>query len=127
MRSTFFEKNIEYKIDVDGENWNQGGILNGNLFIRNLGNKAVSVKSITLILAYGLRKAIKEKGEFEWEVHRNLILSKNISLSDNNPKSFKWNIKLDTRLIKREIYIQSQTILSITEREKNMSMVFEIQ
>ena len=24
MKSTFFEKHIEYKIEVDGENWNQG-------------------------------------------------------------------------------------------------------
>ena len=44
MKSTFFEDNIEYQLEVNGENWNQGEIISGQLQIINRYKKAFSLK-----------------------------------------------------------------------------------
>jgi len=36
----------------------------------------------------------------------------------------QWNVKLENKKLKREIYTQTQTKLSIIERQKNMYMAF---
>ena len=36
----------------------------------------------------------------------------------------QWNIKLEDKILKREKYTQTQTKLSIIERQKNMYMAF---
>ena len=38
----------------------------------------------------------------------------------------QWNLKLDDKMLKREKYTQSQTKLSIIERQKNMYMAFHM-
>ena len=38
----------------------------------------------------------------------------------------QWNIKLEDKILKREKYTQTQTKLSIIERQKNMYMAFHM-
>ncbi|MBC8312299.1 MAG: ComF family protein [Candidatus Marinimicrobia bacterium] len=38
----------------------------------------------------------------------------------------QWNLKLDDKILKREKYTQTQTTLSISERQKNMYMAFQV-
>ena len=38
----------------------------------------------------------------------------------------QWNLKLENKMLKREKYTQSQTKLSIIERQKNMYMAFHM-
>jgi len=96
MRSTFFQQTIEFKIEVEGETWNQGDVINGELRIRNLGNETATLKTVQLLLAHGSKKAIKEKSNVAWEPLEELILTKNISLSSNKEEKFKWSINLKT-------------------------------
>ena len=90
MKSTFFEKNIEYQIEVDGESWNQGDIINGELRVRNMSNETLTLETTQLVLAHGLKKAIKEKNESVWELQEKLVLAEDISLPPN---------KIETSLI----------------------------
>ena len=63
MRSTFFQQPLEYQLEVEGENWDQGGIIKGKLRVRNMSAAAVNAKTVQIVLAHGLIKAIKEKGD----------------------------------------------------------------
>lgn len=38
----------------------------------------------------------------------------------------QWNLSLDDKILKREKYTQTQTTLSISERQKNMYMAFQV-
>ena len=96
MRSTFFEKHIEYQINVDGENWNQGEVISGTLQIINKCDHSITITSAKIVLAHGIKKAIKEKNESAWEVQENLDLAKDISLQTNKIETFKWSFKLTT-------------------------------
>ena len=66
MRSTFFQQPLEYQLEVEGENWDQGCIIKGKLRVRNVSDGVVNVKTVQLLLAHGLVKAIKKKGKVGW-------------------------------------------------------------
>ena len=96
MKSTFFEKNIEYQLEVNGENWNQGEIISGQLQIINRDQKALQIESVEIVLAHGLKKNLKEKNKLVWEIQENLTLTKDFLLPTNQSETFEWSFKLKT-------------------------------
>jgi len=56
MRSVFFQNPLEYQIQTDREEWNQGDSIQGRLRVRNMsGNSVPSIQS-SLVLAYEFGK-----------------------------------------------------------------------
>lgn len=96
MRSAFFQQPLQYKIEIDGENWYQGEEIKGKLIIRNMSSETVVVNASQVILAYGLKKSIKEGSESPWEVLEKIVLTKNISLPAGDEQSYEWNFQLAT-------------------------------
>ena len=96
MRSTFFQQPLEYQLEVEGENWDQGGIIKGKLRVRNMSAAAVNVKTVQIVLAHGLIKAIKEKGEVGWEIQQKRLIAQDISLQPGGEQSSEWSFDLPT-------------------------------
>ena len=94
MRSTFFQQPLQYQIEIFGENWDQGEKIKGKLIIRNMSSEKVFINASQVILAYGLRKNIKEGNESHWELLEKQILIKNISLHAGSEKSCEWIFQL---------------------------------
>ena len=96
MRSTIFQQPLEYQLEVEGENWNQGGVIKGKLRVHNMSTSAVTVKTVQLILAHGLIKAIKEKGDIGWEIQEELIIAQELSLESGGEQISDWSFNLST-------------------------------
>ena len=96
MRSTFFQQPLQHQIEIDGENWDQGEEIKGKLIIRNMSSEKVVVNASQVILAYGLKKSIKEGNESPWEVLEKQVLTKNISLPAGGKESYEWIFQLAT-------------------------------
>ena len=96
MRSTFFQQPLQHQIEIDGENWDQGEEIKGKLIIRNFSNETVAINVSQLILAYGLKKSIKEVNESPWEVLEKQVMAQNISLPAGGEQSFEWIFQLAT-------------------------------
>ena len=96
MRSTFFQQPLQHQIEIDGENWEQGEEIKGKLIIRNMSSEKVVVNASQVILAYGLKKSIKEGNGSRWEVLEKLVLTKNLSLSAGGQQSYEWTFQLAT-------------------------------
>jgi len=96
MRSTFFQQPLEYKIEVEGENWDQGGVIEGNLRVRNMSGAGVTVETVQLVLAHGLKKVIKERGDVCWEIQEKLIIAQDFSLQPGGEQSCDWSFNLST-------------------------------
>ena len=105
MRSTFFQQPLEHQIEVEGETWDQGGVIKGKLRIRNMSSEAVSVKTAQVVLAHGLIKSIKEKTDVGWEVQERLIMAQDVSLPSGGEQIHEWSFSLPTD---RPIKIQYQ-------------------
>ena len=96
MRSTFFQQPLQHQIEIDGENWDQGGKIKGKLIISNISSETIVVNASQVILAYGLKKSIKEGNGSRWEVLEKLVLTKNLSLSAGGQQSYEWTFQLAT-------------------------------
>jgi len=96
MRSVYIQQPLEYQIDVEGESWNQGEVVKGQIRIRNMSSKTVAVKTFQIILAHGLKKAFKEGKMVPWEVLEKQVVAQDIALQAGSELTFGWNFDLST-------------------------------
>jgi len=96
MRSVYFQQPLEYQIEVEGESWNQGEVVKGQIRIRNMSSKTVAVKTSQIILAHGLKKAFKEGTMVPWEVLEKQVVAQDIALQAGSELTFGWNFNLST-------------------------------
>ena len=96
MRSTFFHQPLQYQIEIDGENWEQGEKISGRLIVRNMSGETIFINASQVILAYGLKKSFKEGKESPWELLDKQVLSKDVSLEAHGEKSYQWIFQLAT-------------------------------
>jgi hypothetical protein len=94
MRSVYFQQPLEHQIEVEGESWNQGEVVKGQLRIRNMSSKTVAVKTSQIILAHGLKKAFKEGAGVPWEVLGKQVAAQDIALQAGSELTFGWNFNL---------------------------------
>ena len=94
MRSVYIQQPLEYQIDVEGESWNQGEVVKGQIRIRNMSSKTVAVKTSQIILAHGLKKAFKEGTMVPWEVLEKQVVAQDIVLQSGSELTFGWNFNL---------------------------------
>ena len=96
MRSVYIQQPLEYQIEVEGESWNQGEVVKGQIRIRNMSSKTVAVKTSQIILAHGLKKAFKEGTMVPWEVLEKQVVAQDIALQAGSELTFGWNFNLST-------------------------------
>ena len=78
MRSTFFHQPLQYQIEIDGENWEQGEKISGRLIVRNMSDESIFLNASQVILAYGSKKNFKEGKESPWDLLEKQVLSKDV-------------------------------------------------
>ena len=96
MRSVYIQQPLEHQIEVDGESWNQGEVVKGQIRIRNMKSKTVAVKTSQIILAHGLKKAFKEGTVVPWEVNEKQVVAQDITLQAGSELTFSWIFNLST-------------------------------
>jgi len=96
MRSVYFQQPLEYQIEVEGESWNQGEVVKGQIRIRNMSSNTVAVKTSQIILAHGLKKAFKEGTGVPWEVLEKQVVAQDIALQAGSELTFGWYFNLST-------------------------------
>ena len=96
MRSVFFQQPLEFQIEVEGESWNQGELIEGQLRIRNMSSGIVSVKTSQIFIAYGLKKAFKKGSDVPWEVLVKQVVAQDLSLQADSELTFGWNFNFST-------------------------------
>jgi hypothetical protein len=75
MKGISFQKPFEIKVDIDGEKWRQGDIIQGQIEIKNLSNENLPTSNMGVAIASRKIKA-KENDTFE------IIQTHNLSQSD---------------------------------------------
>jgi len=62
MKGIFFRGNLEFRLEVDGEQWRPGGEIRGRLIVRNHGKESHGAP-VQVTLALGSEKKVKAKAE----------------------------------------------------------------
>ena len=94
MRSTFFDRPLEYKLLTAKEEWLQGEAIEGKLSIRNMNEEKVITNTVDVLLAYGNFKKVKAGEEDCWEMLHRENIQKDLSLDGNQQLSFNWRFNL---------------------------------
>ena len=68
MKGTFFQKPLEFRLQVDGESWNQGNAISGTLVAKNHGNESVPMDHVRVALAHGLLRHVHAKDPDAFEI-----------------------------------------------------------
>jgi hypothetical protein len=96
MRSTFFDRPLEYQLLTAKEDWLQGEPIQGKLSIRNMNAEMVVTKTVDVLLAYGNFRKVKASEENRWEVLHQENMQKNLSLDGNQQLTYDWEFNLPT-------------------------------
>ena len=95
MRSVFFQNPLEYQIQTDREEWNQGDSIQGRLRVRNMsGNSVPSIQS-SVLLAYGVRKEIKSGDAEAWKIQSEIMPISGANLNPQGEINTEWELKLN--------------------------------
>ena len=94
MRSTFFDRPLEYQLLTAKEEWLQGEPIEGKLSIRNMNPENVIANTVDVLLAYGNFRKIKAGEENCWEVLHRENIQEDLSLDGNQQLSYDWRFNL---------------------------------
>ncbi len=94
MRSTFFDRPLEYQLLTAREEWLQGEPIEGKLSIRNMNPENVIANTVDVLLAYGNFRKIKAGEENCWEVLHRENIQQDLSLDGNQQLSYDWRLNL---------------------------------
>lgn len=61
MKSTYIAKPLEWNLNIEGEAWQQGQTISGEMILQNHGSEAASLKEINLSLAQGDIKKVHSR------------------------------------------------------------------
>ncbi|MGK5095129.1 hypothetical protein WDW89_24360 [Deltaproteobacteria bacterium TL4] len=96
MRSLFFQRPLEYTVEITGEEWNQGDSVSGIFQVKNAHSEEVRVSTLSLILAYAEDKTLKKDETVEWHVIKQFDLEHDFALKAQEIKKFEWTFDLES-------------------------------
>lgn len=95
MKGTFFQKPIEYNIEVLGESWNQGGKVSGTLIVRNHGTDPVELKGKGVSLCLTDAKKFKAKDPAGITPIETKEYSTDLTVSPGSEESLEFEFQLE--------------------------------
>ncbi len=96
MKGFFFERPLEYHLETNEEEWEQGSKLQGTLRIKNAGGDPITAELFQIVLAYGVYKKIKAKEADAWTEVKSQTLAENVTLSPQQEQQYRWEFDLPT-------------------------------
>lgn len=93
MRGVFFQKPLEFTLNVDGEVWRQGDSISGTLSVKNHHSAEVALPELKVILSHGELNKVRKKDPEAFENLEILTLSESKTLAPLHQESFPWTFK----------------------------------
>lgn len=94
MKGTFFQKPLEYTIDIRGESWTQGSRLMGSLNVKNHNDEDVDLSTIGVFLAHVDSKKFKAKNEKAFSIREDSLFDSGTTLSKDEVKTCRFQFQL---------------------------------
>lgn len=95
MRGTFFQRPVEFKIQIDGESWNQGAPVAGTLVVKNHGNEPLALEGIHVDLAHAQLRKVRSKDAEAFDVLATAKLDAQAPLAQGQEATMDWSFQTD--------------------------------
>lgn len=96
MKSSFFQKPLEFSLETCGESWSQGDLLKGSLTIKNHGNEEVDLSLVGVTLALTDARKFKAKNIKAFKIDRQIPFPKETKLAASGEETLEWEFLLDS-------------------------------
>jgi hypothetical protein len=93
MKGTFFQKPLEYKIDINGDSWAQGDSIQGSLIVQNHSNDEIDLASTGCHLCSISHKKLKTKDKSALNMLNQKVFE-NTKISALSQTNFDFNFQL---------------------------------
>ena len=110
MRGIFFQQPLEYRLEVEGDEWLQGDEVICKLTLKNRGSTKVTVQQAFLHLALAPLKKVKEKSADAFEILASAEIPESIEIDAASEVITDWTFPLDVNCF-------------ITEKAKSLFLV----
>jgi hypothetical protein len=95
MKGVSFQKPLELRLEIDGENWQQGDPVAGRLTVKNHGPEPLALAEMGVHLGYGKLKKVHQKGGDALEIIASKLMSANESVRAGQETTFEWSFQTD--------------------------------
>jgi len=96
MKGTFFNKPLEYKIEIDGESWTQGSKVTGNIIIVNHSKRPVALNKNGCHLCFTNIKKLKAKDTKAFNLIESILFEQDqVDAKSEIRLDFEFNLKED--------------------------------
>lgn len=131
MKSTFFNKPLEFSIDILGDSWRQGDVVKGSVSIKNHSAEDIDLSEYGIFLCRGNAKKIKAQDS------KGLEIVEQVYFSNLERNEFSFDISLNSPITeksagpyivcakKNELLSGQHLIMQVSPGE-NISKVIEI-
>jgi hypothetical protein len=93
VKGTSFQQPYEFKLEVEGESWNQGEPLRGSLLIKNHGGAPAALSGVQVKLAYGGLKKVHAKSAEAFDDLASAPLELSGELGAGEERRVSWEFK----------------------------------
>jgi len=95
MKGSLFQKPLELSLDITGESWAQGDLIQGELSIKNHGKETVSLKDYGVFLAWGETKKVRAKQDKAFKLKQVRPFENSVEIQSGETKNLKWALQLE--------------------------------
>ncbi|MGZ3686673.1 MAG: hypothetical protein ACXWP5_07090 [Bdellovibrionota bacterium] len=95
MKGTFFQKPLEYRLEVEGESWNQGDPVRGALIVKNHGADAAALDEVGVHLADGMLRKVRAKSPEAFDLLASASFEAGANVAPQNEARLSWEFTTD--------------------------------
>mgnify|MGYP001073519007 CR=1 FL=1 len=87
MKGAFFQKPLEWQIDVVGEAWAQGDVIKGELRVKNLGDSPIDLARAGVRLSYADIKKVHSRNELAFKQEAEILFPTGTTIAPQESKT----------------------------------------
>src|SRR4051812_18114787 len=95
MKGMSFQKPLEFRLQVEGETWNQGDSISGVLEVKNRGSESISLADMQVQLGHGRLKRVHEKMSGAFKILEKTGMDASATLAPNAEAKLQWKFPTD--------------------------------
>lgn len=122
MKGAFFQKPLEWQIDVLGEAWSQGDAIKGELRVKNLGDSSLSLDGAGVRLSYADIKKVHARDEKAFKQEAEVLFPAGSTIAAQESKTLAVQFTLPTNCPVTDTKASYYVTYGLTALESNLQV-----
>ncbi len=122
MKGAFFQKPLEWHIDVLGEAWSQGELIKGELRVKNLGDSPITLEGAGVRLSYADIKKVHARDEQAFKEEAKVLFPAGTTIASQESKTLALQFTLPINCPVTDSKASYYVTYGLTAKESNLQV-----